>query len=281
MTRGWGVVELLHKTLPHWIPKVFSVVTQLGDAWLLFVLGALLYWYTDDRDTFGFLLGATLGALSLTLALKGFFALARPPDAIRFAEATGYGFPSGHALGSTVFWFLLALSLDRGSRRARLAAASVIVAVVCLSRLVLGVHFAVDVVAGVGVGLVYLAVVIWGLKRRPRAAFALAVLCAIAAVGIAVFMSPVEAALARTDLVDAVTALGGTLGAFVAWELVGPPDGTVGRWASVVGLLVFGILSAIGLRVPLPLVVVLLINAVVQGGIVVYPKMVDRRGIDG
>ncbi len=93
MTRGWGVVELLHKTLPHWIPKVFSVVTQLGDAWLFFVLGALLYWYTDDRDTFGFLLGATLGALSLTLALKGFFALARPPEAIRFAEATRIRIP--------------------------------------------------------------------------------------------------------------------------------------------------------------------------------------------
>ena len=281
MTRGWGVVELLHKTLPHWIPKVFSVVTQLGDAWLLFVLGALLYWHTDERDTFGFLLGATLGALSLTLALKGFFALARPRDAIRFAEATGYGFPSGHALGSTVFWFLLALSLDRWSRRTRLAAASVIVAVVCLSRLVLGVHFAVDVVAGVGIGLIYLAVVIWGLKRQPRAAFGVAVLCALAAYAVAVLLSPVETALAETGLVDAVTALGGTVGAFVAWELVGPPDGTVGRWASVVGLLAFGILSAIGLKVPLPLVAVFVINAVVQGGIVAYPKIVGRRGIDG
>jgi membrane-associated phospholipid phosphatase len=281
MTRGWGIVEHLHETLPHWVPKVFSVVTQLGDAWLLFVLGALLYWHTDDRDTFGFLLGATLGALSLTLALKGFFALARPRDAIRFAEATGYGFPSGHAIGSTVFWFLLALSLDRWSRRARLAAASVIVAVVCLSRLVLGVHFAVDVVVGVGIGLVYLAVLVRGLNRQPRAAFGVAVLCALAAYAVAVLLSPVETALAETGLVDAVTALGGTIGAFVAWELVGPPDGTVGRWASAVGLLVLGGLSVIGLKVPLPLVAVFVINAVVQGGIVAYPKMVGSRGIDG
>jgi membrane-associated phospholipid phosphatase len=280
MSRGWGVVELLHKTVPHWIPKVFTVITQLGDAWVFFALGALLYWYTDDRDTFGFLLGATLGALSLTLALKGFFALARPPETFRFVDATGYGFPSGHALGSTVFWFLLALSLDRWSRGVRLAAASVIVAVVCLSRLVLGVHFAVDVVAGVGIGLVYLAIVIWGLNRRPRAAFGLAVLCALAAYAVAVLLSPVETVLAETGLVDAVTALGGTIGAFVAWELVGPPDGTVGRWAGVIGLLVFGVLSAIGLKLPLPLVVIFAINAVVQGGIVTYPKIVGGRGID-
>ncbi len=82
--------------------------------------------------------------------------------------------------------------------------------------------------AGVGIGLVYLAVVIWGLNRRPRAAFGVAVLCALAAYAVAVLLSPVETALAETGLVDAVTALGGTVGAFVAWELVGPPDGTVG-----------------------------------------------------
>ncbi|WP_423743854.1 phosphatase PAP2 family protein (plasmid) [Haladaptatus sp. SPP-AMP-3] len=281
MSRGWGVVQFLHRTLPHWVQEAFSVVTQLGDAWLFFLLGALLYWYSDDRDTFGFLIGATLGALSLTLALKGFFALARPPDAVRFVEATGYGFPSGHAIGSTVFWFLLALSLDRWSRGKRFAAAGAMVAVVCLSRLVLGVHFAVDVVAGVAVGVAYLAVVVWGLNRRPRATFALAVLCAFAAFAVAVVLSPVETALAETGLVDAVTALGGTVGAFVTWELVGPPDGTVGGWSSMVGLLVFGGLSAIGLKASLPLVVVFVINAVVQGGILAYPKIIGRKEIGG
>lgn len=281
MTRGWGVVEFLHKVLPRWMAEVFAFVTQLGDAWFLIALGALFYWYSDDRERFGFLLGATLGALSLTLALKGFFALARPPETFRIVDAAGYGFPSGHALGSTVFWVLLALSLDRWTRRVRLAVASVIVAVVCLARLVLGVHFTVDIVAGVGLGLVYLAVVVRGLNRRPRSAFALAVLCSIAAVGITMFMSPVEAALARTDPVDAVSALGGTVGAFVTWELIGPPNGTVGRGESVVGLLVFGALSAIGLELPLPLVVVFAINAVVQGGILAYPKIVGGRGVGG
>ena len=113
MSRGWGVVEFLHKVLPHWVQHVFVYLTQLGNAGLFFVLGALLYWFSDDRERYGFLLAATLGALSLTLALKGFFALARPPEAYHIVSATGYGFPSGHALGSTVFWFLLALTLDR------------------------------------------------------------------------------------------------------------------------------------------------------------------------
>ncbi len=279
MSRGLGVVKLLHEVLPHWVPQVFAYVTQLGNAGLFFVVGALLYWFSDDREKYGFLLAGTLGALSLTLALKGFFALARPPETFHVVSAAGYGFPSGHALGSTVFWFLLALTLDRWSKAARLTGAGVIVFLVCLSRLVLGVHFAVDVIAGVVIGLVYLAVLIHGLRRRPLPAFALAALCAFAALCVAVFMPPITAALAETDLVDAVTALGGTVGALVAWKAVGPPNGTVSRSTAVVGLLVLGVLSFIGLRVPLPLVVVFLINAAVQGGIVAYPKIVRRRGV--
>ncbi len=279
MSRGWGVVEFFHQVLPHWIPQVFAYVTQLGNAGLFFVLGALLYWTSDDREKYGFLLAATLGALSLTLALKGFFALARPPETYHVVNASGYGFPSGHALGSTVFWVLLALTFDRGSRATRLAVASVIVALVCLTRLVLGVHFTVDVIAGVGVGLVYLAVLIGGFKRRPRPAFALAVLWAFAALCIVILMPPITAALAETDLVDAVTALGGTIGALIAWESVGPPDGTVSRSTAVVGLFSLGVLSYIGLRASLPLAAIFAINAVVQGGIVAYPKIVGRRGI--
>jgi len=279
MSRSWGVVRYLHQVLPHWVPQVFVYVTQLGNAGLFFVVGALLYWYSDNREKCGFLLAATLGALSLTLALKGFFALARPPQMYHVVNASGYGFPSGHALGSTVFWFALALTLDRWSRAARLTVASVIVVAVCLARLVLGVHFAVDVIAGTAIGLVYLAVLVVWFRRRPKPAFALAVLWAFAALCIVVLMPPVTKALAETDLVDAVTALGGTLGALVAWELVGPPDGTVSHWTAAVGLLVLGTLSYIGLRAPLPLAVVFGINVVVQGGIVAYPKIVGRRGV--
>ena len=70
-----------------------------------------------------------------------------------------YGFASGHAIDSTVTYGALASVLRAGTRWQRLLVASSLVGLVALSRVVLGVHFAVDVVVGIGVGLAYLFVV--------------------------------------------------------------------------------------------------------------------------
>ncbi len=268
MSRGWGVVEALRDILPRWAPELFVFITQLGDVWFIFVIGALCYWFGDDREQFAFVIGAALGALALTLVLKESFALARPREALRFVEATGYGFPSGHALGSTVFWGALALSIDRWSRKRRFAGVAVIVTLVVLSRLVLGVHFVIDVVVGIAVGLAYLAFVVEGLDRRPTAVFGTAVVLASVAVLIVLLTSPVEGAL-----VDSVAAFGGTAGAFLAWSVLDPPNESVNGVAATAGLLVLGTLSYAGLELSIPLVAVFAINAVVQGGIIVYPQI--------
>ncbi|WP_227374900.1 phosphatase PAP2 family protein [Haladaptatus halobius] len=269
MSRGWGIVELLREILPGWAPEAFVYVTQLGDAWFLFVLLSLLYWFGDDRERWGFVLAATLGALALTLLLKGLFGLPRPPEAFQFAHASGYGFPSGHAIGSTVVWGLLALSIERAHHRIRVAVAAVVVALVALSRLVIGVHFAVDVVVGVVVGLVYLVVVVRGLNWRTRPTFALATGIAFAAMVVAVLVAP------RNWTVDSVAAFGGTTGALLAWFTMDHPlNARVGSVAAVVGLLMLGALTYAGLRLSLPLPAVFVINAVSQGGILAYPRVV-------
>jgi len=90
-----------------------------------------------------------------------------------FADiATGHGpgFPSGHALGTTMVWGGVALILDQGTRRARAAVAGTVVALVSLSRLVLGVHYAVDVVVGVALGLLALGALYWLTDRGPTPA---------------------------------------------------------------------------------------------------------------
>ncbi|WP_458208237.1 phosphatase PAP2 family protein [Haladaptatus sp. NG-SE-30] len=274
MTRGWGIVEALRELLPIWVRELFVFVTQLGDAWLLFLIGALLYWFGDDRERFGFVIAATLGGLSLTLALKGFFARPRPPHALQFVHASGYGYPSGHAIGSTVFWGALAVTIDRWKTWLRVTGAGVVVALVALSRLVLGVHFAVDVLVGVVVGVAYLAIVVKGLDRRPVAAFALAVVSALAAVLIAFSSSATGTVGLRFD---SIAALGGTTGALLTWMALGPPNEGVSAPKVVVGLLSLGGLSYLGLEWPLPLVAVFGINAIVQGGMLAYPKIAGEK----
>ncbi len=258
--------------LPEWATPVLVALTQLGDVWFYFLLLPPLYWFGTasgwfrDREDAALLVGASLSAFALVVALKGLFALPRPPLAVQLDPhyGSGYGFPSGHALGSTAVYGGIAVLLDKWRRSARLAAAAAVVAVVSFTRVALGVHYLVDVVAGVAVG----AVVVAGVLRlgRERAAYGLWIAVAFGA--LAVVTSGITA--------DAVTALGGAAGAAVAWTWVEdrPPeiDHDVEVLLGVGALVVLGGLKAaqyVYFAEQLP--VVLAVNVVVLAGIVALP----------
>ncbi|SFR33909.1 phosphatase PAP2 family protein [Halogeometricum limi] len=155
-----GVGELLvAESLPDAAVSLFSLLTHLGDPWLCLFAISFAYVVGDRvgiaRPSAAFVLALGLGAVGLTVGLKELFALPRPP----MAAESGYGFPSGHALGTTVFWGGAALLLDVGRRRVRLGVAAAVVVLVALSRVVIRVHYLVDVVAGVAVGVLFLAAV--------------------------------------------------------------------------------------------------------------------------
>ncbi|MFC7741603.1 phosphatase PAP2 family protein [Nocardiopsis composta] len=85
------------------------------------------------------------------------------------ATESTFGAPSGHAQLSTTFWGYLAA---QSARRAVWAGAAVLVALICLSRLYLGVHFFTDIALGLALG----ALLLWlalryedALLRRWRA----------------------------------------------------------------------------------------------------------------
>lgn len=103
------------------------------------------------------------------MAIKPLFGLPRPPggDAVAvgsllpvgegaayaaIATAEGFGFPSGHALNAALVWGGLAWAIRLSSPRRRTVAAAVVVVLVSVSRLVLGVHYLIDVVVGAGLG---------------------------------------------------------------------------------------------------------------------------------
>jgi len=68
------------------------------------------------------------------------------------AFSDGYGFPSGHATVSTVVYVGLASILTIWDQRRRYFVAGVVVAVVSFTRLALGLHYLVDVLAGMALG---------------------------------------------------------------------------------------------------------------------------------
>ncbi len=90
-----------------------------------------------------------LVATSFAGFAKELFKLPRPPEGFWLVSADGYGFPSGHATGSSSFWGYLALSRLAPS----LIGFSIIMIVgVSVSRVILGVHYPRDVVGGVLLG---------------------------------------------------------------------------------------------------------------------------------
>jgi undecaprenyl-diphosphatase len=85
----------------------------------------------------------------------------RPPGE-PLVLATGYSFPSGHTLNSTVTYGLLALVAARSRlplalRRIAVAVGVIVPAMVGLSRIALGVHYPSDVLAGWLGGLAFVA----------------------------------------------------------------------------------------------------------------------------
>lgn len=262
--RSIGVVVAFERLLPPAVRELFALLTNLGDAGVLLAAVALYYWFGDRRRG-AFTLAGVLGAFALTLALKGLFALPRPPASLHVGHATGYGFPSGHAIGSTVAWGLVALALDRGSHRGRTSVAALVVTIVATSRVVIGVHYVVDVVVGVGVGLAYLAGFVRYADWRPRRGFVVAGVLAFAAL------------LTNGLTTDVMATVAGVLGAGAMWALVEtPPDASVEPPAALAGVAVLGALGYAGNALGLALPVVFGLNLAVPAGIVALPVLVER-----
>jgi len=226
MARGVGEIGPVQELIPAWLAVIAALLTQLGDLWFLASLWGALYWLArENQDDLAAVGGLTLAGLGLYRALKAVFALPRPgqppldpeslPVVLRVvwdltATATGFGFPSGHATNATVVYVGLACVLAFGTRRRRFALAGLLVATVSLTRVALGVHFLVDVVAGILLGIAVLAVGLKGFANRrvgrPTLAFAFAVLTGL-----------FYTAVAREELY-AIAVLGSSLGAFAGWQ---------------------------------------------------------------
>lgn len=227
MQRDRGVTESIRSEAPEWLELLAAVLTVLGDWLVIIPLLALVYvvdvaWSLregdDGHDPEGstplcsdrtiVLVGAVFGGLVLSYLLKSFIAAPRPPTELHVSPTGGYGFPSGHATSATVFWGAAAIWVPVSTLRRRVGIAGLIVAVVALTRLVLGVHFLVDVLGGMLVGGVYL-ILFWAIADdEPWYAMAIAGVLAVAAV------------LYTAGALRALLGLGGVVVATVGWRTV-------------------------------------------------------------
>ncbi len=169
---GYTFIQMVQTFRHPALDAFFLFFTFVGSEAFLLVLVPVLMWAYDLRLG---LYTALLYILSgfVNLSLKAVFHQPRPsPEVVaRLVQAGGYGFPSGHAQNAVVVWGWLA---HMTRQRAALWGATVLSLLIGFSRIYLGVHFPHDVLAGWGIGLVLLGVVVhWGpqverwLTRQP------------------------------------------------------------------------------------------------------------------
>jgi undecaprenyl-diphosphatase len=151
------------------LTTLFRAVTILGDrpalVPLVLVVGTILGIRRRSWAPLAFLAIAQLGSIVLYNAVKALVARPRPAIGPVVASATGFGFPSAHATQAAAVWGALAVlagrSLaDRRSRGAVAGAAAALVALIGVSRLYLGIHWATDVVGGWALGALWLVAIV-------------------------------------------------------------------------------------------------------------------------
>jgi undecaprenyl-diphosphatase len=143
---------------------IFRVVTFIGSpaAALAIATVACVALYRRRQLVEASLLPVALGGGELlNLVLK--LSFHRPRPQVAFVHLDTYSFPSGHAMISTAAYGALAYLAwshlhERRTRLALTAGAVVLVALICFSRLYLGVHYLSDVLGGAAAGAFWLAV---------------------------------------------------------------------------------------------------------------------------
>ena len=145
-------VSIWFQSTPEWLGKIFQGITFFGDTEFYILVMPALFWCINTA------LGIRIGVMllvggSINSILKFTFQWPRPfwvsPEVDSMVEATGFGFPSGHAQNAAGIWGLVAVSVRKNWIRWSALAAILLIG---LSRIVLGVHFTHDVLVGWLVG---------------------------------------------------------------------------------------------------------------------------------
>ena len=142
---GWNFITPL-------VAIVALVVAVRGRAWLALVL----------------FVGTSVGRL-LVEYQKYELGRLRPDEHPHLVNVYNLSFPSGHSANATMVYVTFALMLaGPGLRTPWLVASFVLAFLIGLSRVMLGVHWPSDVIAGWSFGLLWSMLLVW-LSRRPPA----------------------------------------------------------------------------------------------------------------
>lgn len=167
-----SIIQFFYQIKTEKLDVVLFVFTELGSLWFLTIFSliiiSVLWFKKKDKWTIFFFVIDIGGGGLLTKFLKYYYARERP-TIDETIDAIGYSFPSGHAMGSLIFYGFLSYLLFRSNIRKRmkwgaLFLCGVLIFFIGISRIYLGAHYPSDVIAGYLAGSIWLILCILALE---------------------------------------------------------------------------------------------------------------------
>ncbi len=154
------IIEFLQSNATYGWIKFFGMITMLG-GFLGMLLGAVIVWRRGKGLSVALVITFLVASL-INYVLKALISRDRPfvvsQDILNLGGESGYSFPSGHSVGAGViatflFYALVSSSQKKGVKVAGCVAICLYPILIAFSRMVLGVHYLTDTIAGIILGV--------------------------------------------------------------------------------------------------------------------------------
>lgn len=158
-----GIQNWLQSVDITWLRIALAIITSLGSPAGLVLISLLVFIILikhEQRSEAVFSYLCLISTWTIMKVLKNYFERARPLGET-YTTATGFSFPSGHAMLSLAYYGFLLLLLQKYYPRHKIAlrvTCVLIILAIGFSRIYLNVHFTSDVLGGYFFGALLLAV---------------------------------------------------------------------------------------------------------------------------
>lgn len=169
----YNVYNLLSTNGIDFLTTCANVVTSLASSQVIIIITLVLIFLLNTNHQRLFVIINTIISAGTIILSKNIFLRERP--LIGSELLSSYSFPSGHSLIATTYYGFLIYLLRRSKCKEEYKVIGItflttLIVLICLSRLILNVHYVTDVVGGVILGLIILLVLIYFFEKtfKPK-----------------------------------------------------------------------------------------------------------------
>lgn len=136
----------------------FRIITEFGNLFLIILILIFILFYTKMDFRFFLTCFGLMLAIIINVGLKDLYNRERPFEEMRWAYEFSSSFPSGHStaagfLYTFLIYLVYHLDIKKWKKSSFTVGAVLLIILVMISRLVLGVHYFLDVIAGCATGI--------------------------------------------------------------------------------------------------------------------------------